>query len=313
MSRASRAVRFARSRLLGILLVAATAVLAGCSSLVRMAYNNSDIAVRMMADEYLDLHGEQAALFKTRLARFHEWHRLEELPRYAQALDSAAARLRRGVTRDDVVWAVAAMSERYRVLAAQAIDAAIPVLVTLTPENLGALEKKFAASDREFVQKYLTEGPEAREKARDDAIDGRFEEWLGSVSAAQQRLIASYVREQPSIQALRLADRKARQQALLSLLGQERNASALREHLRALFVDYEAQRSAGYAHAYREWQERVITLVTEVLQVASPAQRKHAADLLAGYADDFRALAEEGRAKLPADARAAEEAVHPGS
>ena len=40
---------------------------------------------------------------------FHVWHRREELPRYAALLDEAAARLERGLTRDDVVWAVGAV------------------------------------------------------------------------------------------------------------------------------------------------------------------------------------------------------------
>jgi hypothetical protein len=309
----SSPTRALRAGVLGVIVVAATAVLAGCSSVVRVAYNNGDIAVRMMADEYLDLQGEQAALFKVRLARFHEWHRLEELPRYAQVLDSAAARVRRGVTREDVVWAVATIRERYRALALQGIDAAIPVLATLTRQNLGALEKKFAASNRKFADEYLAGDPAARAKAREDAIGARFDEWLGSVSAAQQRLIGSYVRAQPGIQAMRHADRKARQRQLVSLLGSGREPSVLRERLRALFVDYEAQRSADYARAAREWEGRVITLVTKVLQAASPAQREYAAERLTRYAEDFRALAEEGRERVPSGTRAAQETAHSGT
>jgi Family of unknown function (DUF6279) len=309
----SSPTRALRAGVLGVIVVAATAVLAGCSSVVRVAYNNGDIAVRMMADEYLDLQGEQAALFKVRLARFHEWHRLEELPRYAQVLDSAAARVRRGVTREDVVWAVATIRERYRALALQGIDAAIPVLATLTRQNLGALEKKFAASNRKFADEYLAGDPAARAKAREDAIGARFDEWLGSVSAAQQSLIASYVRAQPGIQAMLLADRKARQRQLVSLLGSGREPSVLRERLRALFVDYEAQRSADYARAAREWEGRVITLVTKVLQAASPAQREYAAERLTRYAEDFRALAEEGRERVPSGTRAAQEPAHSGT
>jgi hypothetical protein len=309
----ARALRVCTPGVLGFLVITATAVLAGCSSVVRVAYNNSDIAVRMMADEYLDLQGEQAALFKARLAHFHEWHRLEELPRYAEALDGAAARVRRGVTREDVVWAVATIRERYRALALQAIEAAIPVLATLTPQNLGALEKKFAANNRKFAEEYLTGTPAARENAREDAISSRFDEWLGSVSAAQQRLIAGYVRAQPSIQAMRLADRKARQRELVSLLDSEHDPSVLRERLHAFFVDYEAQRSADYGRASREWEGRVITLVTEVLQAASPAQRAYAAERLTRYAEDFRALAEEGRERAPSGTRAAQEAAHSGT
>jgi len=292
---------------LGVALVA----LAGCASVVRVAYNNGDIAVRMMADEYFDLRDEQAALFKTRLARFHSWHRNEELPRYARALESAAVRLRGGASRADVVWAVDVIRERYRALAAQAVDEAVPVLATLTPANIAALEKKFAAGNRKFAEEFVEGDPAARESARVDRISERFEEWLGSVSAEQRRIIAAYVRTQPQNGALRLADRKARQREFVSLLGAERDPAVLRKRLHAFFVDYEAQRSPEYARASREWQARVITLVVDVLQAASPAQREHAAERLLRYAADFRALAGEGA--LPAGTRAGDEATHPGA
>ena len=313
MSGEGRTRRVSALGVYGVLLAAVIAVLAGCGSVVRVAYNNGDIALRVMANDYLDLRGEQTDLFKARFARLHEWHRLEELPRYARVLDSAAARVMRGATRDDVVWAVAIARERYRTFAAQAVDESIPVLMTLTPDNLVALEKKFEASNRKFIEEYLTGDPTVRQSARIDAISARFEEWLGGVSDPQQRLIADYVRTHPADRALRLADRKARQRELVDLLGAQRNPAALRESLRAFFVDYEAQRSVEYARASREWQEGVVTLVTRVLEAASPAQRKYAAARLRSYAEDFRALAGEGREKYPSGTRAAQEAAHPGT
>lgn len=290
-----------------------TFVLAGCASVVRIAYNNSDVAVRMMANEYFDLQGEQADLFKVRLTRFHEWHRLEELPRYAQALDSAAIRVQRGATRVDVEWAFGTVRARYQALARQAVDESVAVLVTLAPGNIAALEKKFATSNRRFEKEYLSGDQPEREAARVGTISDRLEEWLGSISAQQRRLIADYVRTQPANQALRLADRKARQQELVEILRRERNASAMRASLRAFFVDYEAQRGAEYARAWREWQERMVTLIAEVLAVASPAQREYAAARLTRYADDFRALADEGRERLPSGTRAAQETARPGT
>jgi len=213
VSRAVRAIRAIRGSACRACALALVAGLAGCASFVRVAYNNGDFALRMVANEYLDLQGKQTDVFKVRFARLHEWHRVEELPRYADALDSAAARIARGATRDDVAWAVAIIRERYRALAAQAVDEAVPVLATLTPDNLDALRKKFAASNRKFAEEYLAGDAAARESARADAIVARFEEWLGSVSDAQRRLIANHVRTRPANEAaLRLApaDRQAR-------------------------------------------------------------------------------------------------------
>jgi hypothetical protein len=289
------------------------AAIAGCASVMRVAYNNGDFALRMVANEYLDLQGKQTEVFKARFARLHEWHRVEELPRYADALDSAAARILRGATRADVTWAVATIRERYRSLAAQAVDESIPVLMTLAPDNLAALRKKFEASNLKFTEQYMTGDAAARKSARIDAIEGRFAEWLGSVSDAQRNLIADYVRTQPANRAMRLADRKARQQELVDMLERERDPAVLREKLRAFFVNYDSHRSAEFARASRAWEERLITLITGVLDTASPAQREYAAVRLTRYAEDFRVLADEGRAKLGSGTRAAEEAAHPGT
>jgi hypothetical protein len=314
VTRAARARTIAAPRVLrAVALLLGACALAGCASVVRIAYNNSDVAVRMMANEYLDLQGEQADLFKVRLTRFHEWHRLEELPRYAQALDSAAMRVQRGATRADVEWAFATVRARYQALASQAVDESVAVLVTLTPENIATLEKKFVTSNRKFEKEYLSGDQAAREAARVETISDRLEEWLGSISTQQRHLIMDYVRTQPANQALRLADRKARQQELVEMLRRERNAGALRASLRAFFVDYEAQRGAEYARAWREWQERMVTLIADILAVASPAQREYAGARLTRYADDFRALAEEGRERLPSGTRAAHGTAHPGT
>jgi hypothetical protein len=306
-----RAARAARTWAGRFALGVAVFVLAGCASVVRVAYNNGDIAVRMMADEYLDLRGEQAALFKTRLARLHAWHRSEELPRYAYALESAAVRLRGGAGRADVVWAIGVIRERYRALAGQAVDEAVPVLATLTPANIAALEKKLAASNSKFVEEFIAGDAKTRESARIERISERFEEWLGSLSSAQRRIIGEYVRAQEPNQALRLADRKARQRALIGLLSEERDPAALRTGLRGVFVEYEEQRGVEYARTWREWEARVTTLIADVLQAAPQAQREYAAERLLRYAADFRALAAEGRP--PPGTRTAEEAAAPGA
>src|SRR2546423_10712058 len=137
-----------------LLVVAACLCVAGCAGVVRVAYNNSDFALRMMADRYFDLQSEQEDYLQKQLAHFHEWHRREELPIYARTLSGAADRIKRGVQREDVAWAVGEVRERYRALLVQAIEDGGPVLATLKAENLQALEKKLAADNAKFANEY---------------------------------------------------------------------------------------------------------------------------------------------------------------
>jgi len=61
-----------------------------------------------MANDYFVLEGAQEEDFKARLARFHDWHRSEELPRYSALMAGAADKLAAGLTQQDLLWAWAA-------------------------------------------------------------------------------------------------------------------------------------------------------------------------------------------------------------
>jgi len=120
--------------------LAAGALLASCSAM-RMAYDNADTALRFMASSYLDLDSTQAEDMKQRIVRFHEWHRKSELPAYAALMRSATERAARGITAEDVAWGLASVRARYRSFAVKAVEDAAPVLVTLSPEQIGVLER----------------------------------------------------------------------------------------------------------------------------------------------------------------------------
>src|SRR5487761_2359728 len=85
-------------------LLLAVVVLAACSG-ARLAYDHADVALRWMADDYFALAGAQEEDFSARLARFHAWHRSEELPRYSALMAGAGGRLNRGLTQQDLDWA----------------------------------------------------------------------------------------------------------------------------------------------------------------------------------------------------------------
>ena len=85
---------------------AACASLLTACSLTRVAYNYADSIVPYMASDYLDLDAEQSERLKPLIAQFHEWHRTNELPVYAALLRSASERAAKGLTADDVAWAM---------------------------------------------------------------------------------------------------------------------------------------------------------------------------------------------------------------
>ncbi|MCX7892823.1 MAG: DUF6279 family lipoprotein [Burkholderiales bacterium] len=285
--------------------VLAALALAGCGTAVRVAYNQGDIAVRLAAHEYLDLHGEQPDVFRAQLKGFHAWHRAEELPKYADLLDAMAVRVQRGLTREDVQWATAAVRERMRVLTAQAVEDAGPVLVMLDADNVRALEKKLAANNAKFAADYLTGDARKDERNRARRIRENFEDWFGDLSDEQEALIEAYVRASPRITAAMFEDRKRRQREFVELLKAHRGSPEITARVRAFVVEWEAQRGPEYARLAREQEERFAELLLSIDRTLSPRQRRHAVDRLALYAREFSVLAAQGRGAPKGAQRAA--------
>jgi hypothetical protein len=286
-------------------IVALAAALAGCGSLARLAYNNGDIALRLMAYEYFDLQGEQQEIFKAQLARFHEWHRREELPRYAAMFQSSADRLGRGLAREDVLWAAGQVRERYRSTVAQAADEGAPVFATFGPDNFAALEKKLADTNRKFAKEYLDGDQAKRDRARAKWLQERFEFFVGELTDAQLALIARFVQTQPGLSEVRLEDRKRRQREFVQLVKTERSSPQLGGRLRGFFLDWENGRGPEHAQAAREWEDRLVGLALDIDRTLSAEQRGRAVQRFESLAEDCRVLARQGQpsgvtAALPA-------------
>jgi ribosomal protein S18 len=275
--------------------VALAAALGGCGGVVRIAYNHGDFALRMMANEYLDLQGEQQDLLKAQLARFHEWHRREELPLYAGIFQGAADRLAPGLKREDVTWAFGAVRARYRVFMLQAADESAPVMATLKPDNYAALAKKFADTNAKFTKEYLGPDQVKRDRARAKWLVERFEFFMGDLTDAQVALLERFVQSQPRINEVRLTDRKRRQQEFVELLQAYQTSPELAERLRGYFVNWESGRGREHAKYAREWEERLVQLVLDVDATLTPEQRQRVVARFEGFAEDCRVLARQGR------------------
>jgi hypothetical protein len=290
-----------RPRSLGAIALAATLVLAlaGCGGVARVAYNNGDVALRFVADDYFDLHGEQREVLKTQLVRFHAWHRREELPRYATLFGGASERIEKGLTREDVTWAIASVRARYRATVEQVADEAPPLVATFGPENFSALEKKLVTNNEKFAKEFLAGDARKQAKARAKRLAELFEDWLGDLTHEQEAVIERFVQAQPDMNRIRLEDRRRRQAQFVALLRDYQKSPELAARLREYFVHWERDRGAEHRRQALEWEARLATLVLDIDQSLSPRQRRNAVQKFAAYAEDARVLAREGRPTGP--------------
>ncbi len=277
-----------RALCLGILILS---TLTGCGSFVRLAYNNADIGVRMMANDYLDLEGEQSDRLRERIGQYHRWHRRSELPRYIEALDDLVIRLKRGMEPADFAWATAVVQVRYRALIGQSIHDVTPLLDRLTTDNLARLEKKLAESNETFERDTMQKDPERRRAERLRTLVKRARDWLGAITPDQEVRLARYAEASAPIFSGLLEERRRRHQAVLQALRSESEASDRAQRLHSLLVTYERHRTEEYAAISEAWQARLGALLLDLERSLSHEQRKHLIERIAYYARELRILA----------------------
>jgi len=282
-----------RTRVCLLLLAVPGLLLAACS-VVRLSYDNADWVLARMAASYVDMDREQTRTLKAQLAQFHAWHRREELPRYAALLDDAAGRVQRGLSRDDVAWALSSVRSRYQVLAYRATTDMTPLLVTLTDSQIAGLEARFAADNRKFYAAKVSKGSEDSVEARAAWITTRLEDWTDDSTPAQRELIVRLVRAYPDLPALRLAERERRQAQLLGLLRAHPNDRVMQTQLVALAADPSAGPKGAYRETLSAWEVSFVDTMVAFDHTLTPRQRATTVERLRRYAQEFRSMAQEG-------------------
>ena len=274
------------------LLLAACAALVSCSS-TRFAYDNADTALRYMASSYLDLDPVQAEEMRLRIVQLHEWHRAKELPAYAALMRSASERAARGITAEDVAWGLASVRARYRRFAAKAAEDAAPVLATLAPDQIAALERKFAENNRKFEKEFLASDDERRRRAQAHRMLDRFRDFAGDLTPDQEARIERFAFSHESHVALRFEDRRRWQQEVVAALRAHRPATDLGHGLAETFDQPERRRSEAFILADKAWDEDLGRLIVELDGTLSAKQRARVVGRLSDYAKDFAGLAGE--------------------
>lgn len=270
----------------------AIASAAGCTML-RLGYSHLDTFAASTADDYFELDPIQKHEFSTRFDRLHAWHRREQLPEYASFLKAADARIQRGVTRDDVVWFLDGLDERYRTIVRRGVDDAVAILVTITPEQLNALQRQWEKDNRKFVREHRLDGsPEDQRGARAKRTLSQIRDWTGALTDEQEQRIIAMSNKPPSIERVRNEERLRRQREFLKIMELRGNREDFAKRLRHWLLNWEEGRTPEQAKLFREAREKRIDIYLASAGMLTPAQRTHLSNRVQGFIGDFTRLAE---------------------
>jgi uncharacterized protein DUF6279 len=279
-----------RKASLGLLLAIGALGLAACSA-TRVAYDNADAMLRFMASSYLDLDAAQTEDLTPRIARFHQWHRANELPLYAALLRSASERAAAGITAEDFAWGMANVRLRYRRFAAKAAEDAAPVLATLAGTQLLALERKFAENNEKYARAFLSSDDNERRRKQLKRMLERFRDFAGELTAEQEARIGRFALAHERHVALRFEDRQRWQRDFVAAIRLEHRPGDLGRRLADMFERPELRRSEEFIREDARWEEDLGRLIVDLDRSLSATQRAHVVRRLSDYAEDFAVLA----------------------
>ena len=289
---ATRGPRF-RTRIIAALCGLAL-LLSGCSAL-RIGYSQAADLAYWWLDGYADFNGEQTRRIREALAQWFVWHRKTQLPDYAQLLVRAQAEVRGDTTPARVCEWQGELLKRAHVAWEQAAPAAAEWALSVTPQQIQHIERRYAKANDEFRDDYLQEDPRERTEATIKRTVERAESLYGRLDVAQRTRIAAAMARSPFDPELWLAERKLRQQEALQLLRKLNVDGASREQAQGALRVYVDQLERSPREAYRRYSERLVefncAFAAGLHNSISPAQRRTALSKLSGWEGDVRALA----------------------
>ncbi|MEO8056757.1 MAG: DUF6279 family lipoprotein [Burkholderiales bacterium] len=271
-----------------------TLLLSGCSAL-RIGYSQAADLAYWWLDGYADFDGNQTQRVREALAQWFAWHRKTQLPDYAQLLVRAQAEVRGDTTPARVCEWQSELLKRARTAWDRAAPAAAEWALSVTPQQIEHIQRRYAKVNDEFRNDYLQEDPRERAEATTKRTVERAESLYGQIDAAQRTRIAAAMARSPFDPELWLAERKLRQQDALQLLRRLVAERASPEQAQGALRVYVAQLERSPRETYRRYSERLAefncAFASGLHNSISPAQRRTALSKLSGWEGDVRALA----------------------
>lgn len=282
-----------RSLIIGVV-VALSALLGGCSAL-RIGYSTAPDLVYWWLDGYIDFDSTQTPRAREAIQQWFAWHRRAQLPDYAAQLARAQTEVLADTTSARACEWQTEVVKRAHTAFDRIAPAAADLMLSVTPEQIKYLDRRYTKYNAEFRDDYLQ--PDARKRAEANVkrtVD-RAETLYGRIDDAQRARIAEGLARSPFDAELWFAERRQRQLEVLQMLRKLGTEKASREQALAELRGYVERLERSPREAYRRYASRLAEFncgfAASLHNATTASQRRTAAEKLAGWEGDLRAIA----------------------
>lgn len=288
-------MRSHRGFLLKVSLLLLVSLMAGCSA-VRIGYANGDTFVYWWLNGYVDFTDNQKPWVKAHIDRLMGWHRKTQLTDYAHLLTGTQQRLQKPVTSADVEAEYADLKKRALLVIDKAMPELTDLALSLQPQQIAHLEKKFASNNEKYRKEYLQGSLEHRQAHRYEQVMKHAEYWFGSFNDKQEAQIRTASDARPLNHELWLTERMQRQHELIRILNKIQAERPARETAMAMLKAYVATSAEHFTYAenkafFDTSREGSVQMTAVIINLATPEQKAHAVKRLQKWIEDFQEMA----------------------
>jgi hypothetical protein len=247
-------------------------------------------------DAYVDFDSGQKADIKQDIGEFFRWHRKTQLQDYVQFLQRAQRQLHANPTTADLMADYVDIRDRTEALLLRSAPDIAELALSLKPEQLAAMEKKFAKNNADFRKKNMKGDAEDQNKFRFKKSMEQFELWFGGFSDEQEAIIRKASDARPLDNALWLDERMRRQLKIMNLArkimkeqpSKQVATQWVEELIRLGFDRFGIPERKAFFDGYTQ---STLELVHTVVRISTPEQKAHAHKRMEGWIKDLNTLA----------------------
>ncbi len=284
-------------RLVRIISLLALALALQACSAVKVAYNQIPTLAYLYLDGYVDFTDAQSLQVKAELTKFQAWHRQTQLPAYIDLLQKLQQKMPQDISAVEACEVFADVQQKALVMTDYAEPAAVRAAATLSQKQLDTMQRKFAKGNAVWREDYLDgSAKELFEKRHKSAIK-RADMLYGSVNDKQRSLMAQQIEKSGFKAAQSYAERQRRQKDILQTVGKvianPQDTAATQQDMRSLLARSVTSPDAAYRSYLEVVTQEGCASFAELHNNTTPEQRKKAVEVLAGYEQDLRTLANQ--------------------
>lgn len=275
------------------LLLCLLVLLQGCSA-VKLGYNQMPALSYWWLDGQLSFKGEQSDQVKEALQQLQQWHREQELPRYAELLQKLQEMSTRDVDAQQVCALWTQVDDGLNRLMAQSMRLAAPIALQLQRRQLHHLVRHWEEKNEDWEKDWLSGSPQQRLDKRLDRAVSRYSDFYGRLNDAQTELLRTQLQKSVWTAEWGRQERLRRQQTLLSALqGLQQGKYSTTEAqaiLQGVWKQWLAPASGTDRQLYTQFVNQSCQHLAELHNSTTAEQRQRAARRLRAYEKDLREL-----------------------